>query len=96
VISKFIAFVQDKLKLTLNTKQEIVARILLNEPRVLEFLLGGAGTGKTTLFDAIEAFAHNDPTYTTRKELFDIIETLEKQVVELQTAVDKFKSEVKP
>ncbi len=65
MIDRFLTFVQTKLKIQLNTKQELVARLLFNEPRFLELLLT-RGSGKTVLFDLLEAFASNDPNYPVR------------------------------
>jgi hypothetical protein len=62
VIEQFIEFVQREKKIRLNTKQEIVVRIILQDPRMLD-LLYTPGSGKTTLFRLLEDFAHTLPLY---------------------------------
>lgn len=82
MIEKFFGFAQKHFKLILNTKQELVARILFNEPRFLELLLT-KGSGKSTLFDLLEAFASNDPNYLTRAELEAENRRLEESILKL-------------
>jgi hypothetical protein len=101
MIVKFLEFTQNELKLTLNTKQELVARLLFGEPRFIEFIQAGPGAGLSTLFDAIEAFVHNDPHYLTRQQTLNKIEELDqekkklfKRIEELETEKDDLEEDV--
>lgn len=87
----FVEFFQRVTKLRLTAAQEKVAGLILREAG--EFI--AVGTGKSTLFDMLEAYAgHENADYVTRIELVRENEDL-KVTNELQTKeIEKLRAEL--
>lgn len=86
---KFVEFFQRVTGSRLTVPQDKVARLILREAG--EFI--ARGTGKTTLFELLEAYADGEnEDYLTRAELQSKVEDLERSIVTLQEELRKTKT----